>query len=235
MSQEQGGPPGAESFAQLAGRFGHDIVNMVTIVMTYAEHLSRKLDRDHPAQEDVREIRSAAERAAGLTRELLTCARRHASPPASVDLHDLLASLEARIGRIAGESVQVELTLGATGAHVLGDRGDLEQTLINLAINARDAMPCGGVLTITTSDASGCDGAARPRLEVLVRDTGVGMDEATRRRVFEPFFTTKGSSGGTGLGLSLVAGVIRTMGGAIAVESAVGQGATFRISLPTLP
>jgi two-component system, cell cycle sensor histidine kinase and response regulator CckA len=225
MSQEQGGPPRSESFAQLAGHVGHDIVNMVTIVLTYAEHLSRKLDRDHPGQEDIREIRSAGERAAGLTRELLTCARSHASPLASVDVHDLLASLEARIRRIAGDSVKVEMTLGARGARVLGDRGDLEQTLINLAINARDAMPTGGILAITTSDVT-------EGLEVLVRDTGVGMDEATRRRVFEPFFTTKGSSGGTGLGLSLVAGVVRTMGGAIAVESVVGHGATFRISLP---
>ena len=152
---------------------------MVMVVLTYTEQLARKLDLDDPAQGDVREIRAAAERAAGLTRELLTFARRHANAPVLVNLHEVFASLEGLIGRIAGDTVSVEMSLCATLASVFAERADLEQALINLALNARDAMPSGGVLTIATSDAA-AGMASRPQVEVLVRDTGVGMDDARK-------------------------------------------------------
>lgn len=227
----KGGAERPKSFAQVAGHVAHDIVNMVMVVLTYTEQLARKLDLDDPAQGDVREIRAAAERAAGLTRELLTFARRHANAPVLVNLHEVFASLEGLIGRIAGDTVSVEMSLCATLASVFAERADLEQALINLALNARDAMPSGGVLTIATSDAA-AGMASRPQVEVLVRDTGVGMDDATKNRIFEPFFTTKSPRSGTGLGLPIVAGVVATMGGSIAVESAEGKGTTFRILLP---
>jgi two-component system, cell cycle sensor histidine kinase and response regulator CckA len=232
MKQVEGGPR-YESFAQLTGHVAHDIVNMVMIVLTYTDQLAKKLDRADPAQDDVREIRTAAERAAGLTRELMTFARRQAPAPAVIDLHELILRFETLIRGVAGDAVSVEVSLGATLPRVFGERGDLEQTLLNLAINARDAMPAGGALTIITQDVVSGQ-ASRPHVEVLVSDTGVGMDEATRGRVFEPFFSTKGSSAGTGLGLSIVAGVVAAMGGSIAVESAPGAGATFRILLPTV-
>jgi two-component system, cell cycle sensor histidine kinase and response regulator CckA len=232
MKQVEGGPR-YESFAQLTGHVAHDIVNMVMIVLTYTDQLAKKLDRADPAQDDVREIRTAAERAAGLTRELMTFARRQAPAPAVIDLHELILRFETLIRGVAGDAVSVEVSLGATLPRVFGERGDLEQTLLNLAINARDAIPAGGALTIITQDVVSGQ-ASRPHVEVLVSDTGVGMDEATRGRVFEPFFSTKGSSAGTGLGLSIVAGVVAAMGGSIAVESAPGAGATFRILLPTV-
>jgi two-component system cell cycle sensor histidine kinase/response regulator CckA len=233
MRQDKRGGPGSASFAEVAGPVAHDIINMVMIVLTYTEQLSRKLDRADPAQEDVREIRGAAERAAALTRELLTFVRRQAPARIVVDLHALLAGLDAPIRRIAGDTVKVDISLAATSACVLGERRELEQTVLNLAINARDAMPRGGALTIATSDA-GADGTGA-RVQVLVRDTGVGMDEATRVRIFEPFFSTKGPDAGTGLGLSIVAGVVANMKGSISVESVEGEGTAFRILLPVVP
>jgi signal transduction histidine kinase len=146
-----------------------------------------------------------------------------------VDLHELLASLEAPIRGIVGVNVRVKMSLGATRPSVICDRGELERVLTNLATNARDAMPSGGALEIATMDVNGADGSRHSHVEVLVRDTGAGMDEATRRRVFEPSFTTKNP--GTGQRLSLVAAAVEAMGGSIAVESAAGQGATFRILL----
>jgi two-component system cell cycle sensor histidine kinase/response regulator CckA len=221
----------AESLAQRAAHAAHDIINMVMIVLTYADRISRKLDRDSPLHDDVREIRSAAERSGRLIRELLSSARRRAKSPTVLDLHEVLGSVDSVLRGIAGETVLVEMSLGATLARVRGDRADLTQTLMNLALNARDAMPRGGVLTIATLDARS-DGPSHAHVELLVRDTGVGMDEATRERVFEPFFTTKTPTAGSGLGLCVVTGVIETMGGAIGVESALGLGTTFRIRRP---
>jgi len=232
MKPSEGGAR-SESFAELAGHVAHDIVNMVMIVLTYTDQLAKKLDKGDPGQDDVREIRAAAERAAELTRGLMSFARRQAPAPTVIDLHELLRSLEAVIRGIAGGAVRVEVRLDATLARVFGERGDLEQTLLNLAINARHAMPRGGALTIVTQDAV-CDHTNKAHVEVLVRDTGTGMDDATRARIFEPFFSTKGPAAGTGLGLSIVAGVIAGMGGSIAVESAPGEGATFRLLLPTV-
>src|SRR5580658_10430028 len=136
MKQVEGGPR-YESFAQLTGHVAHDIVNMVMIVLTYTDQLAKKLDRADPAQDDVREIRTAAERAAGLTRELMTFARRQAPAPAVIDLHELILRFETLIRGVAGDAVSVEVSLGATLPRVFGERGALEQTLLNLAINAR--------------------------------------------------------------------------------------------------
>jgi two-component system, cell cycle sensor histidine kinase and response regulator CckA len=226
----------ARSFVQLTGHTAHDIANMMTIVLTYADQLSSKLSRGDPAHHDVREIRSAAERVGVLTRELLRVARDRSSPPAALDLHDVLAGVSDRLRTVVGPRVRVELSLRATHPLVFGDRLDLEQTLISLADNARDAMPDGGLLSLMTEDASGIEarvgGDGRAHVALTVRDTGEGMDDATKRRAFEPFFSTKSPERGSGLGLSLVAMVVQTMGGAIVVDSAAGQGAAIRIVLP---
>jgi two-component system cell cycle sensor histidine kinase/response regulator CckA len=226
----------ARSFVQLTGHTAHDIANMMTIVLTYADQLSRKLSRGDPAQHDVREIRSAAERVGVLTRELMRVARNPSSPPAAVDLHEILAGVSDRLRTVVGPRVRVELSLRATHPFVLGDRLDLEQTLISLAVNARDAMPDGGLLSLATEDAPSSeapvDGDRRAHVVLTVRDTGEGMDDATRRMAFEPFFSTKSPERSSGLGLSLAAMVVETMGGAIAIDSATGEGASFRIVLP---
>jgi signal transduction histidine kinase len=230
MSQPRAGPSRARSFAQVAGEVAHDIANMVTIILTCTEQLARKLEPDHPAQQEVQEILLAAQRAASLTRELLTFAQRRSAPPRLVDLHEVLASLHPLLRRMTGEDVRVEMSFGATDARVLGDRDDIEQVFLNLALNARDAMPRGGLLSLATSQQH----HSPVQLEVTVRDTGVGMDESTRARVFEPFFSTKHSERGTGIGLSVVASVVEGMGGSITVASVPGQGSTFRILLPVV-
>jgi two-component system cell cycle sensor histidine kinase/response regulator CckA len=208
----------------------------VTIVLACTDQLSRRLPPGDPARDEVGDIRAAAERVASLTRALLVGARHEAPAPDVVDLHDLLAGFGGLLRRVLGGRVRLELSMGANVAFVRGDRRDLEQALMNLAINARDAMPDGGLLAITTADAreperaGATDEPGRPRLEVTIRDTGVGMDDETRRRAFDPFFTTK--SAGSGLGLSRVAGIVEGVGGSITLETSAGHGATFRILLP---
>jgi two-component system cell cycle sensor histidine kinase/response regulator CckA len=215
----------------LAAHAAHEILNMVVIVLACADNLARRVDPRAPEQQDIGDIRTAAQRVATVARELSWFSRRPAAPTAVVDVHEVVRGLESWIRRLLGEGVQLELAPGATLPTVLGSRRDIENMLIHLALNARDAMPTGGTLTIATTDGAAHRGDT-PRVELVVRDTGVGMSEAVRERVFEPRFTTKSGSGGTGLGLEAVASVVRGMAGTIAVESAEGEGTTFRIVLP---
>jgi signal transduction histidine kinase len=222
---------------EFAGGVAHDFNNMLAVVTTCIQILDRRLGSDHPGRAEVDEIRLATERAALLARQLLAFSRRQDVEPKPVHLHAALEGVEPLVRRIVGLSVRVEIVLAATRDRILADIAQLERSIVNLAANARDAMPAGGTLTISTSDASFDTVRANaldpgPHIEVAVRDTGIGMDERTRARVFEPFFTTKSLGEGTGLGLSIVFGAVEAMGGAITVESTPDRGATFRMLLP---
>jgi two-component system cell cycle sensor histidine kinase/response regulator CckA len=229
-----------EAIGQLAGGVAHDFNNLLTAILGYADWLSADLSGD-PRHEQVAQIQKAAERAADLTQQLLTFSRRQLLQPAAVNLSDLVVDLLPMLRRVIGGGIEVvDLTAPALPA-VLGDRGQLERIIMNLAVNARDAMPSGGTLTIRTSEVWLDEGGEAlgpaelvpgPYVLLGISDTGIGMDAETRRRAFEPFFTTKDVGRGTGLGLSTVYGIVQQMGGAIEVESEPDRGATFRLYFP---
>jgi signal transduction histidine kinase/CheY-like chemotaxis protein len=227
-----------EAVGQLAGGIAHDFNNLLAAILAYAEVAAAELGPDHAVRHDVGEIQRAAERAAELTRQLLAIGRRQVIEPESLPLGAVLAEMRRMLECVLGARVRVEVECPADVAPVWADRGQMERVLLNLAVNARDAMPDGGVLTLRAANADGdptCAGlklspAHCVRLDVV--DTGRGMDEATRVRVFEPFFTTKPAGQGSGLGLASVYGILRQSGGAIAVESAPNRGTRFRIYLP---
>jgi PAS domain S-box-containing protein len=226
-----------EAIGQLAGGIAHDFNNLLTGILGYAQWLERGLSGDPERKQEVAEIQRAAERAAALTRQLLAFSRHQMSRPAPVNLSRLVNDLVPMLRRVIGEQITVvhetPLEIGA----VLGDHNQLEQVVLNLAVNARDAMHRGGRLTIRTAmvhvDAVFAAGELTPGRHVLleVADTGTGIDRATLGRIFEPFFTTK-QYGGTGLGLATVYGIVKQMAGAIRVETEVGQGTTFRLYFP---
>jgi two-component system cell cycle sensor histidine kinase/response regulator CckA len=176
------------------------------------------------------EIREAAERAAALTRQLLAFSRKQVLQPRNVDLNTIISGVEKMLRRLIGEVIVLDVALGKGLAPVVADPGQLEQVIMNLVINARDAMPSGGRITLETSSSPD------QKWSVLtVRDTGCGMDEQTVRRIFEPFFTTKGSGRGTGLGLSTCYGIVAQSDGAISVESKLNEGSAFAVRLPIAP
>lgn len=216
-----------EAMARLAGAVAHDFNNLLTVVVGYSELVLR---REPPAElvEPLEAIRRAGSRASELTRQLLTISRRDVVERVPVCLDDVVASLETVLRRIAGEAVALELALGAQGVHVLGDPGQLEQVVLNLVINACDAMPSGGSITIT----SRVDERDPHSLHFAVADSGVGMDEETAARCFEPFFTTKARTKGTGLGLSTAYATVVHAGGTMSARSTPGEGTTFEISMP---
>jgi len=226
-----------EAVGQLAGGIAHDFNNVLTAILSTAELVLIELPPDHPHREDLEEIKRSANRAAALTRQLLAYSRRQVLQPRVMDLNGVVTSLDRMLRRILGEQVTLTQALAQGLWHVRADRGQLEQILVNLAVNASDAMPGGGRLTITTENvdrvAEEAGAALRgPCVMLSVADTGVGMDESTRQRVFEPFFTTKSRGKGTGLGLATAYGIVRQSGGVIRVSSAPGAGTTFRIYLP---
>ncbi|MCO5170745.1 MAG: PAS domain-containing protein [Planctomycetes bacterium] len=230
-----------EAVGRLAGGVAHDFNNLLTVIMGYAEVLLRRAPRDPLEREMLEEIQAASERAGSLTAQLLTFSRKQLVQPRLLDLDAVVSDMHRLLRRVIGDDVVLETRHGAAG-RVLADRGQLEQVLMNLAVNARDAMPGGGRLSIVTgavtldaAQAAALDLAAGPHVELSVTDTGEGMDEATRARIFEPFFTTKEQDKGTGLGLSTVYGIVRQAGGAVEVRSEPGAGATFRILLPASP
>jgi CheY-like chemotaxis protein len=204
--------------------------------------LLARLSPGDPMWDALGEIHSAGERAAGLTRQLLAFGRKQVLQPRVLDLDRVVEGMRPMLGRLLGESVEVHVALGAGNRTVRADAHHLEQVLMNLVVNARDAMPRGGKLSIETGcverneSYSRSHPEARPGRYVMlaVSDSGVGMDEETRRRIFEPFFTTKEAGKGTGLGLSTVQGIVAQSGGHIEVDSAPGHGTTFRICLPAL-
>jgi signal transduction histidine kinase len=215
------------AIGDLAAQVAHDVNNMAAIVSANTNLLiTELLPCGHPAVAVAETIRQAVERAVALTKRLMVFARTQASNSVTVDLHAVFRSAEPLLRGLAGSHVEIELVPGAQAPYVSGDPMEMEQVLVNLVANARDAMPEGGRITIETADDP--QGA----LLLTVRDTGVGMDESTRARVFEPFFTTKSAAVGTGLGLSVVCGVVEAMGGSITVESRPGKGTIFRFCLP---
>ncbi len=226
-----------EAIGQLAGGIAHDFNNQLTAILGYAQWLQRELGDQPERKEEVGEIQRAAERAAGLTRQLLAFSRKQISRPAAVNLSRLVNDLMPMLRRIIGAQISIVDEAGEDVGAVLGDRTQLEQVVLNLAVNARDAMPGGGRLVIRTAavlvDAAFASGelAAGRHVVLDVRDNGTGMDQATLSHIFEPFFTTK-EFGGTGLGLATVYGIVKQMAGAIRVESEVGQGTTFRLFFP---
>ena len=227
-----------ESVGQLAGGIAHDFNNILGVIMNYAEFVADAVPGDSPAQEDVEEIRRAAERAAALTRQLLIFSRRDVVKPELLYLREVVGDLENLLRRALGERVELATRFGEQRAPVEIDAGQLEQVLVNLAVNGRDAMPDGGRLTIAV-DITELDeeyaymhpGTAPGRYACLkVSDTGVGMDAETADRIFEPFFTTKDD--GTGLGMATVYGIVTGAAGRLDVYSEPGIGTTIKVHLP---
>jgi two-component system, cell cycle sensor histidine kinase and response regulator CckA len=215
-----------EAMGQLTGGVAHDFNNLLTAISANAELMSFELDESCSTREELEEIRRTVRRGAELTRQLLAFSRPDSTGRVeALDLNDVVRSAEKMLRRVIGEHVWLETKLDANATLVRADRGQMEQVLVNLVVNARDAMPEGGLISIETTN--GADGVS-----LLVRDTGHGMDEVTRSRMFEPFFTTKPSGKGTGLGLATVYGIVRQSSGRIEVSSAVGEGTTFAIRLP---
>ena len=227
-----------EAIGRLAGGVAHDFNNILTVILGSSDLLGASLSTASPLREEVEEIRKAAGRAAALTRQLLAFGRRQVLMTEVLDLNALVRNIEKMLRRVLGEDIEIRTAYDPELGRVRADRGQLEQVLMNLVVNARDAMPSGGTLTIETRNtmideahAGEYDGA-RPGPAVLlsVRDTGGGMDPDTQLHIFEPFYTTKEK--GTGLGLATVYGIVQQSGGHIAVRSEEGKGTTFTIFLP---
>lgn len=229
-----------ESVGQLAGGIAHDFNNILGVIMNYAEFVADKQEPDSQALHDVEEIRRAAERAAALTRQLLIFSRREVVKPEVLDLRLVVSGLENLLRKALGERVEMETLFDEDLMAIEADPGQIEQVLVNLAVNARDAMPDGGRLVIEAGNAELDEEYAymHPDTEpgtyvrLKVSDTGVGMDETTIQRAFEPFFTTKGKAEGTGLGLATVYGIVTGAGGRIDIYSELGMGTTIKIHLP---
>jgi PAS domain S-box-containing protein len=216
-----------EVVGRLAGGVAHDFNNILTTIRGYGDLLLERIDPDSPAYDAVQHIRRSATRAAALTEQLLVFTRRRPPQPRVVQLNDVLRHMGGLLRRVIGEDIRLELRLDARLPNVRVDPGQIEQMVLNLAINARDAMDKGGRLSISTADLTGS-------VRITVEDDGIGMDEDTRRHIFEPFFTTKGIGKGTGLGLSIVHAIVEQSGGSITVDSAPGRGARFSIVLPSV-
>jgi PAS domain S-box-containing protein len=231
-----------EAVGRLAGGVAHDFNNVLTIIQGQVELLLMQLGEQDPRRRKLEQIKRAGERAAGLSRQLLAFSRRQALEPRPVDLAALVGDMEKMLRRLIGEDVTLVVRGEPGTARVLADPGQMEQVLLNLVINARDAMPRGGTLTIETDAVDVAPGgvfwrpglAAGPAVRLRVSDTGQGIPAEIRDRIFEPFFTTKGEGKGTGLGLSIVYGVVRQSGGAVWADSEDGRGAAFTIVLPRL-
>jgi PAS domain S-box-containing protein len=231
-----------EVVGQLAGGVAHDFNNLLTIITGYSDLVLMTLDRRDDSRPMVEEIRKAGERAASLTRQLLAFSRKQVLQPRVLDLNDLVANVQKMLGRLIGEDIQLFTTLCPSLGRVKADPGQLEQILVNLAVNARDAMQSGGKLFVETSDlkvelapARDCPDLRPGHYAVLTfTDTGCGMDKPTLDRIFEPFFTTKGQGRGTGLGLATVYGIVKQSGGYVSANSEPGKGSTFRIYLPVV-
>ena len=220
-----------EAMGQLAGGVAHDFNNVLSIIMGFSELILDRLGEQDGLRPDIEDIEAAARRAGVLVHQLLTFSSKQELNPEILDLNGLVGDMRKMLLCIIGEDIELSVDLAPDLAPVKADRGGLEQIVMNLVVNARDAMPKGGKVTIRTSNVTPDDGRA-PCVLLSVSDTGCGMDEATRQRVFEPFFTTKDKSKGTGLGLSTVYGIVKQSGGDTVAVGEPGCGATFNVSLP---
>jgi nitrogen-specific signal transduction histidine kinase/ActR/RegA family two-component response regulator len=225
-----------EALGRLAGGVAHDFNNLLTAITGYSDLLLAALSDDDPLRRDADEIRKASERATSLTRQLLAFSRQQPLNPVALDLNEVVTEMEMLLRRLIGEDVELVTMLAPGLPPVFADRGQLEQVIVNLAVNARDAMPEGGTLVIETDAGRVPTGRGDRVREVAlsVTDTGIGMDEAVRSRIFEPFYTTKEHGKGTGLGLSTVYGIVERNRGWIEAMSVPDAGTTFRIYLPTV-
>ncbi len=229
-----------EAVGQLAGGIAHDFNNLLTVINGYCQILLTAADPGDPRREELEQIKVAGECAANLTRQLLAFSRRQIFQLRVVDLNAIVTNLDKILQRVISEGIELKAALSPNLDGVKADQGQIEQVLMNLAVNARDAMPQGGKLTIETANVELDESDTRRRLTMkpgryvllAVSDTGCGMDTETQKRIFEPFFTTKEPGKGTGLGLSTVYGIVKQSGGYVWVYSEPSQGTTFKIYLP---
>ena len=229
-----------EAIGRLAGGIAHDFNNILTAISGFAELAADELPDDHPVAEDLAQILQASDRAAALTQALLAFSRRQVMQPSVLDINEVVAGISPMLGRLIGADVELVVHTDPTLGRTMADRGRFEQVVMNLAVNARDAMPNGGRLTIETANVDLDEEYARTHVSakagrhvmLAVSDTGVGMAAQVLKHAFEPFFTTKAQGKGTGLGLSTVIGIVAQSGGSIDVHSQPGHGAAFRIYLP---
>jgi two-component system, cell cycle sensor histidine kinase and response regulator CckA len=229
-----------ESIGILAGGLAHDFNNMLTAINGYSELILRRIEKGDPIRKHVEEIKKAGERSAELTRQLLAFSRRQILQPTALNLNEVVADTASMLERLIGRNISIRTVLAPDLCEIQADLGQLTQVIVNLLINARDALPDGGSVVLETAviDLDADRAAQHVNMEagryamLAISDNGVGMDEQTRSRVFEPFFTTKPAGRGTGLGLATVYGIVKQSGGNIWVYSEPGKGSTFKVYLP---
>jgi PAS domain S-box-containing protein len=228
-----------EAVGRLSGGIAHDFNNLLGVIIGYSESIEHRLSADDPVRKEAREIRKAGERAAALTHQLLAFSRQQVLQPKILDLNEVVTDMGEMLRRLIGVDIELSTRLAPDLEKVKADKGQIEQIIVNLAVNARDAMPDGGKLMIQTSKVNLDQSCGRepflrhgPHVLLSVTDTGTGMDEDTMRHIFEPFYTTKAPGKGTGLGLATVYGVVKQSGGVVGVDSQPGLGSTFKIFLP---
>jgi two-component system cell cycle sensor histidine kinase/response regulator CckA len=230
-----------EAIGQFAGGIAHDFNNLLTAIQGYAELARNNVPQGDPIRDDLDQVLASSARASAITRRLLAFTRRQVLAPVDVDPAQVIADLLPILEPLMGDGIEIELDIRGKHGWIRVDPTQLEQVIVNLAINARDAMPTGGTVTIAVCDLEAADPErpdpdlnAGPFVRISVTDTGTGMDEATRVRIFDPFFTTKALGKGTGLGLSTVFGIVTQSGGQVQVETALGEGSTFHVDLPRI-